>query len=299
MKIHDIHEVWGSVVELSDPTEFFHQDKNYWRDLIYRRKLIIFKRMNFSELDFIKFNSRFGMLWQGSDYDYSHEKWREIVDTSTDRRYAITAFSNKLVRNIPDMEMPWHADIPNRRVKPFPHRSLWMINNPNPETSGHTRWLNIEDGISSLNPELLSMIHRITVQQQSWYKEGGDYQIHNFVKKHPITGRSSLRLNYFVGYPGIKNSLNAWIKNVYIDGVQQPDQSLIQTYIDDLLKHSKLVYQHKWDLMDIAIYDNYPFIHGRSSLKLAVDEHTTLERKMMRINVDHMTNAEWSEYTPL
>ena len=291
MKTTPIHPGWGSIVEFPTPLDFFKSDKQQWSNMLYDRKLIVFKKMNFSELDFAKFSHCFGAPWHGSDYTYSHERFTELTDPTDSKKYTITAFSNKIVKVISSTEMPWHADIPNRRTNPFPHRALWMILNPNPEVSGQTRWLNIEHGIEYLTPELKELLPRITVLQQSWYQEGGDFQMHDFVKVHPVTGRQSLRLNFYVGYPGVKNSDNAWIKKVFIDGVEQPDQNLIQRYIDHLLTVPELYYQHRWDDYDIAIYDNYPFIHGRTKLNLKLDQATdnnnVLERKLMRVNIDH------------
>ena len=40
MKISNIHEKWGSVIELDNPLDFFKFHKNYWRDLLYKRKLL-------------------------------------------------------------------------------------------------------------------------------------------------------------------------------------------------------------------------------------------------------------------
>jgi alpha-ketoglutarate-dependent taurine dioxygenase len=287
MKISTIHPSWGSIIELDNPLDFFVQPNNQWRDLIYSRKLLVFKRMNFSLLDYMKFAQWFGTPWTADEYRYS----KEIAITEQDREgcvYATSQFSNKLVstRKIGLMEMPWHADIPNRSYRPYPHRSLWIVKNPNPEISGKTKWLNINlaDCEQYLTPELKELMPRITVQQQSWYAQNTDFQTHSFVKVHPVTGERSLRLNYY--NDPAKGITNAWIKSVYVDGQIQPDCSLIQRYIDCLTKQAELLYYHQWDDYDIAIYDNYPFIHGRTPLVLGATE-TTEERKFYRTNIDH------------
>ena len=182
MNTKHIHENWGTTIEFDNPMDFFNTDKAQWTDLLYKRKLLVFKRMNFSELDFAKFSHYFGAPWDGAAYDYSHERWSQIVDPVDNKKYTITGFSSKIIKVIGTREMPWHADIPNRQIKPFPHRALWMVKNPNPETSGQTRWLNIEDGINYLTPELTALLPRVQILQQSWYQEGGDNQMHDFVK---------------------------------------------------------------------------------------------------------------------
>lgn len=290
MRTKQIHDTWGTIVEFDDPMDFFKSETD-WRDMIYQRKLIIFKRMNFKLLDYMKFGYAFGDPWSPEDYQYSNERSVKLIDNNDGKEYATSEFSNKIVsaRKIGLIEMPWHADIPNRNYKPFPHRSLWIVKNPNPEISGKTKWLNITlaDCEKYLTPELKNLMTRITVRQQSWYAQGTDIQLHSFIKTHPVTGEQSLRLNYYCD--PLKGITNAWIKEVYIDNVLQHDCSLIQKYIDCLTAHDDLLYYHQWDDYDIAIYDNYPFIHGRTPIVLG-ETAETQERKFYRTNIDHRTD---------
>lgn len=290
MITNNIHNQWGTVIEFSTPMDFFSYPPSYWRDQIYSRKLLIFKRMSFSLLDYMKFSYYFGKPWSIADYSYSNEI--AIIETDPDgNKHVSSIFSNKIVskKKIGLEDMPWHADIPNRKERSFPHRSLWIVKNPNSRNSGKTRWLNINlnQCAEFLDSELLGLIGRVTIKQQSWYKPGTDLQMHNLVKIHPITGEKSLRLNYYCN-PKIGIN-NAWIKEVYIDNVLQPDCSLIKRYVDALVQHEELLYVHTWDDYDIAIYDNYPFIHGRSAIIL--DETQSLkERTFYRTNIDHSQN---------
>lgn len=297
MKITNIEEKWGSIIEFNDPMDFFIQDKGFWRNFAYNRKLVIFKKMDFGLLNYAKFAYHFGSPWSDTDYKYSHEIPLKLEDSG--KIYWITKFSNYTIarnspRDISLREMPWHADIPNRQYNPFPWRSLYMANNPNTEHSGKTMWLNIEDTIDQLPDNLKNIFEKITIKQQSWY-DGGltDIAVYPFIKIHPITGKSSLRLNYYVGYPGAKNSSNAWIKNVYIDGIEQPDNSLIQQCIDALKSLPGTLYKHTWDRWDIALYDNYPFIHGRTALNIKLETGQEMERLMYRMNIDHVDNSVW------
>lgn len=288
MEITNIHDNWGATITLSDPLEFFKLEKMYWRNMLYEKKLLVFKKMNFSLLDYAKFAYYFGNPWQENDYKYSLEK--SVLVPDVDKTYCITEFSNFTNNRIGDSTMPWHADIPNKNTNPFPHRSIWITKNPNPEISGQTRWLNIEDGIEYLSPKLKELIPRVKILQQSWYQQGTDEKLFDFIKVHPITNKQSLRLNYYV----TPKHLNAWIKEVYIDNVKQNDCSLIQEYIDELLLYPELIYQHVWDTYDIAIYDNYSFVHGRTKLVLGNTDNTS-ERKFYRINIDHVTEQQFLE----
>jgi alpha-ketoglutarate-dependent taurine dioxygenase len=79
---------------------------------------------------------------------------------------------------------------------------------------------------------------------------------------------------------------------VLVDGKGLPGCSLIQEYINDLLKYPNLYHSHVWDLNDIAIYDNYSFIHGRTPIVFNNDPDNN-ERTFYRTNVDHMTDEEF------
>jgi alpha-ketoglutarate-dependent taurine dioxygenase len=280
MKTENIHDSWGTIISLESPDEFFTIDADFWRNLIYERKLIIFKQVNFTLDDYAQFSLRFGAQWDEDEYKYSREA---VEKTNT---LLVSPFSNANSRMIGLSEMPWHADIPNRNFKPFPFRSLWIVNNPNPEVSGKTKWLNLEKALDYLTPEMLQILPKVRILQQSWYLPGTDNKEFDLLKIHPITGARSLRLNYF-------NWLNlkiAWITGVKIDGVMQADCSLVKDWLIYLEQFPELIYQHTWDTYDIALYDNWSFVHARSRLKL---DHNDPIRKFYRININHLNSEEW------
>lgn len=279
MKEIKIHESWGTIFEFSNPLEFFEKDYSYWRKQIYDRKLLVFKRMDFSKQDYIKLCSHFGMMWSAQDYKYSVEAV-ELVNVNG-KQIAISPMSNKISPKLGLKPMPWHSDIPNRKIKPFPHRTLWMVSNPNPE-SGLTTWLNIEEGLDRLPNELKSQIPEIKILQQSWYKEGTDVQEFDFIKTHPITNKDSLRLNYFC-VPE-ENINDAWIKKVIYKGNVLDPKPVLAPFYKFLETQKDLLYTHKWDNYDIVIYDNFPFVHERTRLEF----DPSLERKFYRTNIDHI-----------
>jgi len=285
MKIENIHDDWGSIIYLDSPQEFFNYSADYWRNLMYERKLIFFKKVKFTTSEYVEFSTYFGNPWTSDDYKYSREVIEEVE--TKHGNMAVSPFSNNNSRLIDDREMPWHADIPNRSFKPF--RSLWITANPNPEISGKTSWLNLEKGMDFLTPEMKDMIPVIKVIQQSWYDMGKDIQEFPLLKIHPITGKESLRLNYY-NWGGLKN---AWIMDVKIDNVSQTHCLLVRQWLQHLEKFKELTYQHTWDLYDIAIYDNWPLLHSRTALKFTEEQPL---RHFYRINIDHLDDAEWSEH---
>lgn len=300
MEIKNIYKNWGSIISFDDPMEFFSKEKGWWRNLGYNRKLLIFKKMDFGLTNYARFAYHFGSPWKDTDYKYSHELPIKIQED--EKTYYVTKFSNYTVANngpraITLQEMPWHADIPNREYRPFPWRSLYMANNPNTEHSGHTVWLNIEDSIDLLSDEQKKLCGSLSVKQQSWY-DGGVTGVatYPFIKTHPVTGKNSLRLNYYVGYPNVKNSSGAWIKNVYVDGIEQSNNIIIQNYIDSLKLLPDTLYKHVWDRWDIALYDNYSFVHGRTALHIKLETGQEMERLLYRMNIDHLTDLDWENH---
>jgi alpha-ketoglutarate-dependent taurine dioxygenase len=284
MRIESIHDDWGSIITLDSPQEFFTHSHDYWRNLMYERKLIVFKKVEFTKAEYAEFSKYFGNPWTKDDYKYS----REVVESVETKHgiMAISPFSNANSILIDNREMPWHADIPNREFKPFPFRSLWITSNPNPEISGKTKWLNLEKGMDFLTPEMKEMVPNVKVIQQSWYEKGQDLQEFDLLKVHPITRKESLRLNYY-NWGLVKN---AWILNVRINDTLQNHCLLIKKWLEHLEQFNKLTYQHTWDLYDIAIYDNWSFLHSRTALKFTGEQPL---RHFYRINIDHLTEAEW------
>lgn len=285
MKTEKIHD-WGLVITLDSPQEFFNYSQDYWRELLYSEKIVFFKRMEFTKAEYAEFSLYFGRPWEPPAYRYSNEDV-EVVDTPRGQMI-ISPMSDKSKR-LANLAMPWHSDIPNRDVKPFPFRSLWIVSNPNPNISGLTSWMNVERAIDYLTPEMKELLPRITVLQQSWYEPGTDTKELPLLKVHPVTGKQSLRLNYY----NWKSLKEAWITGVKIDGVEQPDCSLIKEWTEYLEKIPELVYKHVWDTNDIAIYDNWTFLHARTRLFL---DNRSETRKFYRVNIDHLTADEWAEH---
>jgi len=284
MILTNIHNKWATKIEFDNPLDFFKQPHGFWRDLIYERKLLIFKKMKFAKEDYAKFSLHFGKPWTNEEYSYSEERKEDVI---TDAGIiTLSPFSNIISKRINILPMSYHADIPNREINPFPFRSLWITKNPNPEISGITGFLNIsQEAFQYLTKEQTELLNNVKIIQQSWYKPGTNYQEFDFIKVHPITCESSLRLNAYckLGYQ------DGWIKHVKINNELQGDCQLVETFINHLLQFQELQYFHTWDTFDIMIYDNYQFIHNRTKLIFEPGE----ERHFYRMNIDHVNSLEF------
>jgi alpha-ketoglutarate-dependent taurine dioxygenase len=290
MQIEKIHKMWGEVWHVTRD-ELFSLPADFYRNQIYKSRLIIIKSVGKLTLEEIYFlMDKFGAPWKSEQYKDSRERF--IEKEYNQQSFTLTTFDNgDSLRNkkIPNSEMPWHSDIPNHDTAPFPHRLLYM--NTQPDSSyGKTRWLNVDLDILKLSSDQITFFNECSVLQQSWWEQGKNLQHLPFIKTHPIIpDRKSLRLNFYVDgkNPGTSG---AWILKSFYAGNEISNQQLVGNTINDLYQRSDLVYEHTWDIGDIAVYDNWSFVHGRSAL---MDESNAL-RQFIRGNIDHQTDLEFS-----
>lgn len=289
MRIHQIHSRWGDIWYLTKE-ELFSLDPAEFRKKIYDRRLVIIKSVGtLSNIEIFWLMQNFGKPWEEQQYVNSRETF--ITDYNKNQKYVLTKFSTSTTNKIGLGEMPWHSDIPNNRFNPFPIRFLYMNIHPNNEY-GQTRWLNIDLDILNLDQHKLEYFNKCSVIQQSWHRPGTENQKLSFVKNHMfIPNRKSLRLNYFVKNNGM--SKDAWILKSLYNDKEISNETLIGDTIDELLYRPELYYQHIWDIGDIAIYDNWSFIHGRTKLVI----HPGEEREFIRANIDHLTDRQFNNKT--
>ena len=115
-------------------------------------------------------------------------------------------------------------------------------------------------------------------------RPGTEFREFNLIKTHPVTGRNSLRLNYFNdAKAGIKNG---YIHSLKIDGETIDPGDLYREFFGVLESKPNLQYVHKWGDNDIVIYDNWTFVHNRTALSFSDD--SGLERIFLRCNIDHV-----------
>lgn len=284
MKVEKIHESWG---EIWYPTkeELFSLTADFIRDSIYKHRLIIIKsvgRLEKHEVYWLM--DRLGQPWDEHQYVGSQERF--LIEHHKDQRYVLTHFSNKTTRKITSSPMAYHADIPNHEFKPFPHRFLYMNQQPSSDY-GKTEWLAVDLDLLNLSKEELDYFSECSVLQQSWWHPGTELRKHSMIKEHPIIkGRKSLRLNYYVMPTARKD---AWILKSFHKDQEISNEALIGNTINSLLTRPELKYQHAWNIGDMAIYDNWSFVHGRTALVLEPGEI----REFWRANIDHLTDEEF------
>lgn len=246
------------------------------RSLAYEWDMIVFKNLGaLSPLQYFHLMEKFGRPWTAQEYRDSGEHPFEFDGG------VLSTFSNETAKRLGTREMPWHVDIPNSGAASFPWRALYNVKNPNPE-GGLTTWMNIRLDNIQPAPEELELYQRLKVLNQSWLRlKGAEFNLHDFIKTHPVTGVQSLRSNYFVA-PGWAET--AWIKETYLDGEKVDNLATLGPIYKRLSEREDLVYTHKWNVHDLIVYDNHSFMHRRTALDLQAGE----VREFIRANAHHV-----------
>ena len=287
MKITKIKKHWGVCIDASID-ELLSTEIDFLRDLAYESHFLLFKGLGrISDQDMFCLISRFGKPWTAKDYEYSKELSYEVplYDGSTG---ALSKFSNSKNIRLSGISMPWHADIPIWKGMEFPWRCLYNIRNDNPE-AGFTSWMSLLLDHISPSQEELDYFSRIKILNQSWHGHTGEEYINNFIKTDPITGKDSLRANYFVSP---KWGDKAWIKETYLDNKLVDNLEILGKIYKNLSSREDLVYQHKWSQYDCIIYNNWSFLHNRTALELLPNQ----DRVFVRSNISHLSNNEWDAF---
>lgn len=283
MRITKIHDHWGSILEVSGISELLSLEPAFLSELGYSRDLIVIRGIGLvSDQELYALLSRFGKPWSANDYRQTTERPYEFEIEDGDKA-ALTVFSNLTACRLGTNSMPWHADIPLNGVQSFPWRSLYIVNNPNPE-SGITEFMNIRVDLVGPSESEYEKYKTMTTKSQSWYKRGEQDVIEPFIKVHPVTSLESLRLNHYVDGPW---SSTAWIKEVFVDGVKSNNISTLGPILGELANRPELNYKHKWQTYDLIIYDNWNFVHKRTKVDIAPGQ----ERKFIRANIHHVTRS--------
>jgi alpha-ketoglutarate-dependent taurine dioxygenase len=284
MEITNLKEKWGIRIEAT-AQEVLSLSPDFLRNLGYEKHFILFKGLGkISEQEIYNIVSRFGRPWSKQEYQYSNEVAYDIEDTNA----ALSSFSNSNQPRLAGIAMPWHADIPIWKGMEFPWRCLYNTRNDNPN-AGFTSWMSLM--LDHINPsvEELDYFSRIKILNQSWHGHQGEEYLNSFIKEDPITRKQSLRANYFVA-PGWSDK--AWIKETYVDDKKVDNLETLGKIYKLLSSRQDLVYQHKWTQYDCIIYNNWSFVHNRTTLELLPGQ----DRVFTRTNIAHLSNEEWDRF---
>ena len=241
---------------------------DYWRALLYDKKVLIFRELKLSAQEFINIHKVFGRPWSAPLYTLS----RELPNTLSSGD-VYTTYSNVLMKkSIGNNAMSFHRDIPWHRAIRYPIRSLYPT--VLPSTKNSTLFIDANSIWDQITEQRAQELERTNLTIQSWYEVALDTGKHlrksiPLVEIHPFTKRKTCLLN--------ATGRTAWVQ-----GIERDNCAYDHREIDQLIDLAKSeVYEHDWRLGDLVLFDNYSGVmHGRNQIP-----HEP--REFWRINVKH------------
>jgi alpha-ketoglutarate-dependent taurine dioxygenase len=252
------------------------QNGAYWRDELYKHKVLVFKDLHLTAQQFCDVHKAFGKPWVPPLYKLSHE-----ISTVLPSGDCLTQYSNVLMKDsMGNGALRWHRDIPYHRMIRYPIRSLYPTVLPT-QYQASTSFLDADVIWDRVSEQEAQELQRTDLIIQSWY--GVVFNTDKvprknipLVEEHPHTKRKSMLINV----PGDR----VWVQGMVRDGVELPSE-----YIHELFKiidTPENVYEHFWELGDLVMFDNWSgVLHGRKELQ------TPEERAFWRMNVKHYWQA--------
>jgi len=267
----------GSLVEASFD-EMMQFDDFELRELIYRRKALVFKNVNVSADEMAAFSKKFGKPWTADMYQ-NHTKEHFKVAAN---EVAYTEYDDKSYPRL-YKSLTWHCDIANERgLEPFPFRLLYCTDLPTKMKGGSTDVADlgiIRRDWDNKPPHNINL-KNLNFLYNSWQKNFTNQKWYPAIDRHPWTGEEFVRYNAF-GTDGAwilrtvikKEDGDVWLPNEFMR-----DLSVGQIEATDFL-------EHKWEVGDVLIFDNWATIHRRGDMEIL--EGSEGRRSFIRISIDH------------
>jgi alpha-ketoglutarate-dependent taurine dioxygenase len=278
MKIENIHDSWGSYVDLT-LDELMSEDRAYWQNLILGRNLIVIRGLDsntISDEQFFNLSSKFGTVWTKDVYSlpYIVKGYDRTVGHNV--TYPVSYFRTDN-NGFSDKEMAYHADMSHVNEYSWPGRALWMVKNTT-DNSGSTTWLNIELGWELCSSEEKKFYDGYEVVMQDMYRPGNRMEKFPFIKVNPKTGKISPLVNCASSREGGV----AWIHHIEHNGValSYTDTNIVLNDLYKLLESKQdTLYTHHWNTNDMIVYNNWFNVHKRTAVNVdATDGGRLLKR---------------------
>ncbi len=141
-----------------------------------------------------------------------------------------------------------------------------------PDAGGHTLFANCCRAYESLPDEVRRRIDGLRALNYYDYRRDPTVRpdtlnpdaprfVHPVVRTHPETGRKALYVNRLM--------------TISIDGMESPESDALLDYLFDHMEQRRFVYEHKWTVGDLMMWDNRCSIHART-------DFSPSQRRMMR-----------------
>lgn len=210
--------------------------------------MLILKSQNFNDEALIEFacglSSKPGKLRD----KLLHWEFGPVMNMRYDEKATNYLFSNEKV--------PFHWDGAFYRE---PHKLLFYCTDTE-GIGGETLFTNTEKIWESLTVNEQEVCRKITMvyrtEKRAHY--GGEIQV-RLVQKHPVSGKTILRLA-----EKVETALNP----VELEIKGSENCADLYQFLKEKLYDARFLYEHRWEVGDVVICDNFTYLHGRKALGL-------------------------------
>ena len=235
-------------------------------DIWHRDHVICFRNQDLSAEDQLRFGRRVGEL------AIIHTKQFSGEDPSI--MYISNVKENgEYVHALPVGEMMFHID---QCYQPRPAKATILYSMKIPKTGGNTLFCDLERAYDTLDAATKQCLEGLKALHIYDYDAGATHTAaavaedapryaHPLVRTHPVTGRKCLFVNRLMTYE--------------IVGLPRAESDALLARLFDHIENPEFVYEHRWRLGDLLMWDNRCTAHARR------DFDPTQDRLMRRLTV--------------
>jgi taurine dioxygenase len=225
----------------------------------YRHDVLLFRNQQLSDDDLLNFSRHFGALDsppnQGAGRK-SPEGYPEIYVVSN-----VRDATGEPIGALGDGEAAWHTDM---SYAPLPPDASMLYSLEIPAVGGDTWFCSMKAALAALPRDLVARIRHLDIKHDGTYDSGGNPRKgivptndprtsigtpHPIIIEHPVSGDQALYLG---------RRRNAYVMGLDLDESERLLDAL-WSYIETA------VYQHRWALGDLVLWDNRTTMHRRDA----------------------------------
>jgi taurine dioxygenase len=233
-------------------------------DVWHRSRVVVFRNQKLGPADQLRFGRRVGELSIIHTEEFAGED------------PAIMYISNvkedgTFVHALPVGEMMFHID---QCYKPLPAKATILYAMKLPKTGGNTLFGDMIAAYDALDGETKARIEGLNALNVYDYDAGATHTAsdispdaphyaHPIVRTHPVTGQKGLFINRLMTRS--------------IIGLSEAEGRVLLEELFDHQENSDFIYEHRWQLLDLLMWDNRCTVHARRDFNL---EETRLLRRV-------------------
>jgi taurine dioxygenase len=235
-------------------------------DIWHEGLVICFRGQDLGPQDQLRFGRRIGELSVIHTPEFTGED-PSIMYISNEKK------DGKFVHALPVGEMMFHID---QCYKEHPAKATILYAMNIPSKGGNTLFCDLQRAYDTLDAATRAQLDGLKVMHVYDYDAGATQTatavaddapryVHPLVRTHPVTGHKCLYINRLMTRSVV--------------GLDQAEGEALLTRLFDHMENPDFVYEHRWQLGDLLMWDNRATAHARR------DFNPDEERRMRRLTV--------------